>query len=281
MLDETRADWERSSHIVWLFKTGVLLLCLQLLSAAFNVFVICRNFADRPVRDSSVPYNLTALFLYWLEFLMLVFTLVGLGCGGIQHRLGVGDVSYAVSGPVYVRMWIKTASINTLSSLSMIAQLPQQLSLHYELLSKHKALKSNAPLRVLVMLYVVALLLFVAGVGLLTLVFKISQVSFIGYSSPLDWSAGQWIAFLGLANNLAHIAALDDWAFRARYLRVTVQRDNVKLEGDHLEELAVQRMGWLLAVPWTIVKLDDAKTHKLLWHVDTKEQALTLTCGAA
>ena len=250
----------------------VLLALAELGAGLFNCVLIFYNFATRPARDSSVPYNLTQLALIWAEF---IFQLILYPTHSLMSFRALRGPGAPPSNPKQFPWHLEQLgrcmnsrstmlgflSFNALSLLPL-ARPPRLLSLLRSMLIQARTADGRRsegrpvhPLLVWSAMFVWSVeALFLACLAILALVFKLSQISFVGLGNASDWTGAQWLLLAGFINNVVsltgqgkqEVTSFAEWVLFSSYFRAAppVQQTPKLNPMAYLAGLIVQQHGW-------------------------------------
>lgn len=209
-----------SARVEWLIALA------SVLAAIFNAVLICYNFAQRPARDASIPYNLTQLVLVWAELAILII-FFGRHC--VNLVFNVLHVAGRVYPPLPALQWLHLSGVpvaavrlanvwldlsdcidalafNSLKFVPMIlpgkmwAAVKHKMHLAQDIDAvQHPAERCKAWS---VMIAKVGDCVLFLCLGVLGLVLKLSQIAFVGTATVEQWSGAQWLLLAGFINNM-------------------------------------------------------------------------------
>jgi hypothetical protein len=181
-------------------------------SNIFNCFYICWAFSRVPAQDADVPFNFMQRARIYFEFVLL--SAIPLWMMLLDLISSPGRPDESMSGTHKLGRWFSVPvqlldmfSINALTLLAfacppnMIRQARIMRFQMDSMLPPRTGVLRFAALGTFLLVLAVS-----AVVGVLALVFKLSQIAFIGSTSASLWTAGQWLALAAFTNNMVALS---------------------------------------------------------------------------
>jgi hypothetical protein len=173
----------------------ILSSCAWIGSNLFNFCLILYNFHNRPTRDSSVTYNFTLLFVIWSEFIYqlnglfvylcyLIFSLISqpnqtiffLGFQYLIYSMGYNALTFIViCHPFKILQRLIKTTRDVFENIKRFKHQYQQIFVGIYILT--------------ISYTVIFIIVCMGGFGF---VIKLSQVGFVGTTSPEQWNGTQW-----------------------------------------------------------------------------------------